>query len=177
MAHKPALLPLLCFAVLAGIFGMALLRGHNPAILPSALIGKPAPALELPAALKNGKGLTPDALKGSLVAVNIFASWCVTCAGEQPTLLQMKKDGVTVLGIAYKDSRENIAAWLQKHGNPFAAVGLDEQGRAAIDWGVYGVPETYFIDAEGIIRHKHIGALSMKDYIAKLKPLLEGMKK
>ncbi|MEZ0261149.1 MAG: DsbE family thiol:disulfide interchange protein [Alphaproteobacteria bacterium] len=177
MAHKAALMPLACFAVLAGVFAMALLREHNPAILPSALIGKPAPALELPAALKGSKGLTPEALTGGITAVNIFASWCVTCVGEQPTLMQMKKDGVTVLGIAYKDSRENIALWLQKHGNPFSAVGLDEKGRAAIDWGVYGVPETYFIDAEGIVRHKHIGALSMQDYTAKLKPLLEEMRK
>jgi len=177
MAHRPALLPLLCFAVLAGVFGMALMRGHNPAVLPSALIGKTAPVLELPAALKDGKGLTPEDLKGSVVAVNIFASWCVTCAGEQPTLLQMKKDGITVLGIAYKDSPANIAAWLEKHGNPFEAVGLDEQGRAAIDWGVYGVPETYFIDATGIIRHKHVGALSMESYTNTLKPMLEEMKK
>lgn len=177
MAHKPALLPLFCFALLAGVFALALMRGHNPAILPSALIGKPAPALELPAALKDGKGLSADALKGSLVAVNIFASWCVTCAGEQKTLLQMKEDGISVLGIAYKDSRENIAAWLQKHGNPFEAIGLDEKGRAAIDWGVYGVPETYFIDRQGIIRHKHVGALSMNDYTTTLKPLLEEMKK
>lgn len=177
MAHKPALLPLLCFVALAGVFGLALSRGHNPAILPSALVGKAAPALELPAALKGGKGLTAQALQGRVTAVNIFASWCVTCAGEQPALLQMKEDGIAVLGIAYKDNRENIAAWLQKHGNPFDAVGLDEQGRTAIDWGVYGVPETYFIDTAGIVRHKHIGALSMADYREKLKPLLEEMKK
>jgi cytochrome c biogenesis protein CcmG/thiol:disulfide interchange protein DsbE len=111
------------------------------------------------------------------VAVNIFASWCVTCAGEQPTLLQMKKDGIAVVGIAYKDSSEKISAWLEKHGNPFSAIGLDEKGRAAIDWGVYGVPETYFIDRSGIIRHKHVGALSMAHYTATLKPMLEEMKK
>lgn len=176
MAHKPALLPLLCFGVMAAVFAAALMRGHNPAVLPSAMIGKPAPALELPAALKDGKGLTAETLKGP-AAVNIFASWCVTCAGEQATLLQMKEDGIAVIGIAYKDSPRNIAAWLGKHGNPFSAIGLDEKGRAAIDWGVYGVPETYFIDRQGIIRHKHVGALSMAHYTETLSPMLEEMKK
>lgn len=176
MKNKPALLPLLCFAALAAVFALALLKGRDPGILPSALVGKPAPALGRLAGGKNMEQAIAK-MKDAPVAVNIFASWCVTCAGEQETLLQMQKDGVTVLGIGYKDSAANIEAWLQKHGNPFAAVGLDEQGRTAIDWGVYGVPETYFIGKDGIIRHKHVGALSMEEYAATIKPLLEEMKK
>jgi cytochrome c biogenesis protein CcmG/thiol:disulfide interchange protein DsbE len=176
MKNKPALVPLLGFALLAVLFAVALLKGHDPAILPSALIGKQAPSLDGLPGSEKVKELRAAA-KDAPLAVNIFASWCVTCASEQGTLLQMQKDGVTVVGIGYKDSARNIEAWLEKHGNPFVAVVLDEQGRAAIDWGVYGVPETYFIATDGTIRYKHVGAMSMEDYEKTLKPVLEGMKK
>lgn len=159
-----ALLPLILFAGLIAVFYSQLMSGEDASLVPSALIGKPAPGFELPAIAgltKDGKpvpGLATADLKGHLTLVNVWASWCVPCRDEQPQLMQLAKDGrFRLVGINYKDKPENARRFLETLGNPFAAVGADRAGTVGIDWGVYGVPETYLVSADGTILYKHVG--------------------
>ncbi|KQS87703.1 MULTISPECIES: DsbE family thiol:disulfide interchange protein [unclassified Rhizobium] len=168
-----AALPLVIFAALAAIFWSQLGSGRNITEIPSALIGTKAPALAMPAlegATFNGAAmpaLTDAAIKGKLTLVNVWASWCVPCREENPVILQLSKDPrLTVVGINYKDKTENALRFLGELGNPFAAIGVDPRGKAAIDWGVYGIPESYLVDASGTIVYKRVGpfdARSLKD--------------
>jgi cytochrome c biogenesis protein CcmG, thiol:disulfide interchange protein DsbE len=172
------LVPLIVFAVLAVLFLVRLFAG-DPSRVPSALIGKPVPAFALeplPGLTEGGQpvpGLSDADLKGRVTVVNVWASWCAPCRQEHPALIDLAKDpSVRVVGINYKDNPENARRFLGSLGNPFAAVGVDPSGRAAIDWGVYGVPETFVIGPNGTIRHKHIGPLTpatMPGFLAKLK--------
>jgi cytochrome c biogenesis protein CcmG/thiol:disulfide interchange protein DsbE len=161
-----SLLPLLVFATLAALFLIRLYAG-DPSKVPSALIGRPAPAF----ALAPLSGLTRDGaavpglsggdLKDRVTVVNVWASWCAPCRQEHPLLMDLAKNpAVRVVGVNYKDNPENARRFLGALGNPFAAVGVDPSGRAAIDWGVYGVPETFVVGPDGAIRHKHIGPLT-----------------
>ncbi len=157
-----ALLPLVLFAALSGVFLMQLMSGRDTQTLPSALIGQPAPKTSLPPilALESMPGIAPDDLKGKVTVLNIFASWCGPCRDEHPVLMELAKDGrFQLIGVNYKDKPENAAAFLNELGNPFAKIGSDVSGRAGIDWGVYGVPETYVIGPDGVIRYKHVGPL------------------
>lgn len=163
-------LPIIIFIALLALFSIPLLKGKDPSIVSSPLIGKPAPALAI-------KGLSDGDLKGEVSIMNFFASWCVSCRAEQATFDRMAKDGITIYGINYKDTPEKLKAWLSAFGNPYKKIGDDKDGRTAIDWGVYGVPETYVVDANGIIRYKHIGPVTERDYETVFKPLLEGIKK
>lgn len=168
-------LPIAFFALLAGIFAYALLFGGSPETLPSVLIGKPAPALSLPGLDGSQAGLSSDVVfgKGKPVVLNVFASWCAPCEIEHPLLMQLSaRPDVTVVGIAYKDKPANTRAFLARLGNPFDAIGSDATGRAVIDWGVYGVPETYVIDAEGKIAYKHVGPLDEVVLADEILPLL-----
>ena len=157
-------LPLVIFAALAAMF---LLRiGGDPSRLPSALIGKPAPTLTLPpleGLAESGKavpGLDPSLFNERVTVVNVWASWCVPCRDEHPFLVKLAEDKrLTLAGINYKDAPENARRFLGRFGNPFAAVGVDDGGRAAIEWGVYGVPETFIVGRDGTIRYKHIGPI------------------
>ena len=159
------LLPGLIFAALALLFLVRLFSG-DPSRIPSALIGRPVPTFQL-AALDglqaNGRpvpGLAAADLKGRITVVNVWASWCAPCRQEHPALMELAKDGtLRVVGINYKDNPENARRFLGALGNPFAAVGVDPNGRTAIDWGVYGVPETFIVGADGTIRYKHVGPL------------------
>lgn len=160
------LLPVLVFAALALLFLVRLYAG-DPARLPSALIGRPAPAFvlaPLPGLVRGGEavpGLSDADLKGRVTLVNIWASWCAPCRQEHPLLMGLAKDpSIRLVGIDYKDDPENARRFLGALGNPFAAVGADISGRTGIDWGVYGVPETFVIGPDGTIRHKHIGPLT-----------------
>jgi cytochrome c biogenesis protein CcmG/thiol:disulfide interchange protein DsbE len=161
------LLPVLIFAGLAALFLLRLFSG-DPSRVPSALIGRPVPAFALaplPGLVSGGKpvpGLADADLKGGPVTVvNIWASWCAPCRQEHPLLMDLAKDpSVRVVGVNYKDNPENARRFLGQLGNPYAAVGVDPSGRAAIDWGVYGVPETFIVGPDGTIRHKHIGPLT-----------------
>ncbi|NBN65494.1 DsbE family thiol:disulfide interchange protein [Microvirga tunisiensis] len=175
-----ALLPLLIFAALAGLFLFQLVLGRDPATLPSALLDKPAPEM----ALAPVEGLTRDGqpvpgfsgadLKGGVTVVNVFASWCVPCRQEHPLLEELGKDErVRLIGINYKDKPENARRFLGSLGNPYDRIGADDTGRAAIEWGVYGVPETYILDSAGIIRFKYIGPLSPESYRDVFLPQLE----
>lgn len=155
--------PLLAFALLVALFATPLLRGYDPSALPSALRGKPAPDFVLQAAVSGRPGFSTAELKGKLSIVNVFASWCVTCAAEQEFLTdKTEKTGLPLYGIAYKDKREDTEAWLERHGNPFTAIGADADGRVAIDWGVYGVPETYLVGPSGVVLARHAGPMTEK---------------
>jgi cytochrome c biogenesis protein CcmG/thiol:disulfide interchange protein DsbE len=160
------LLPALIFLALAILFLVQLFAG-DPSRVPSALIGRPVPAFSLaplPGLQADGApvpGLSDADLKGRTTVVNVWASWCAPCRLEHPLLVELAKDpSIRVVGINYKDNPENARRFLGALGNPFAAVGVDPKGRTAIDWGVYGVPETFVIGPDGRIRHKHIGPLT-----------------
>jgi cytochrome c biogenesis protein CcmG, thiol:disulfide interchange protein DsbE len=161
-------LPLVLFALLAGIFLVRLFAGDASRI-PSALIGKPAPTFDLPAldGLKDVPGLaTADLRKGHVSLVNVFASWCSPCRQEHPVLMSLSRDeklkglGVELYGLSYKDETTNALNFLDEHGNPFQRVGVDPAGRTAIDFGVYGVPETFVVTGDGVIAYKFIGPLT-----------------
>lgn len=173
------LLPLVAFAALAALFFFRLGSG-DPARLPSALIGKPVPATTLPALeglTENGKpipGLSPDLLKGKVSVVNVWASWCVPCHDEAPLLDRLAKDKrFQIVGINYKDATENARRFLGRYGNPFSAVGADANGRASIEWGVYGVPETFIVGRDGRIAYKLIGPITADNYNAVLMAEIE----
>jgi len=169
------LLPLALFMVLAVYFWAGLSPDHDPSLLPSAMIGKPTPAFNL-ATLDNSGALTADGMKGQLVLVNFFASWCVPCREEHATLMDFaRNNSVPLYGIAYKDKPADSAQFLASLGNPYKSVGLDQDGRTGIDFGVYGVPETYVIDKQGIIRWRHVGPLDADAISRELNPLLQSL--
>jgi cytochrome c biogenesis protein CcmG/thiol:disulfide interchange protein DsbE len=134
------------------------------------MIGRPVPAFTLAPAAKGQKGFSDKDLRGHMSVINVFASWCLSCQTEQDVLA---KSGVAVYGMNYKDKPEKLAPWLKKYGDPYKAIGADPEGRTAINWGVYGVPETFIVDADGIIRDKHVGAITDED----LEKLLEKIKR
>jgi cytochrome c biogenesis protein CcmG, thiol:disulfide interchange protein DsbE len=153
--------------------GLAVGLTRDPSTLPSALIDKPVPMFELPPlAGRDGPGFSSADLGGRASLVNVFASWCVPCRVEHPLLMALADDGVPIYGINYKDPAEQANGWLAELGDPYSAIGADAQGRVAIDWGVYGVPETFVVDAEGRIRHRHVGPLQPRDVEETIKPLL-----
>lgn len=175
-----ALLPLLIFAGLAAIFWSQLDSGRSISEIPSALIGTKAPLLDMPplegATFKGAPmpPLTDAAIKGKLTLVNVWASWCVPCREENPIILELAKDArLTVVGINYKDQTGNALRFLGELGNPFAAVGVDPRGRAAIDWGVYGIPESYLVDASGTIVYKRVGPFDERSLKEGLYPAIE----
>ncbi|MFO1253560.1 MAG: DsbE family thiol:disulfide interchange protein [Inhella sp.] len=168
-----ALLPLLAFGLLA----LLLARGLqlNPREIPSPLIDKPAPAFEL-AALHEGKpALTSAALQGRVTLLNVWASWCTPCQQEHPLLVDFAKrqPGVQLVGLNYKDQREAAQTWLRRLGDPYHAIGFDERGQLGIEFGVYGVPETFVIDRQGRIRFKHVGPLTAELMRERIEPLLK----
>ncbi len=166
------LLPLAAFIALAGYFAWALRSDRDPHELPSALIDKPAPEFDL-ASLLGGDNVASSSLRGQVVVVNFFASWCVPCRLEHPVLMRLaNQEKVAITGIAYKDKPEAAQKLLNDSGNPYRRVGLDLSGRTGIDFGVYGVPETYVIDKTGRIRKKFVGPLSPEAVDRDLLPLL-----
>ena len=169
------ILPLVTFVVLAGIFFLRLRSGVDPAAIPSALIGKPAPAFALPAMpglSANGApvpGLARSDLLGGVTVVNFWASWCAPCQIVHPQLMRVAREpGVRLVGIDYKDTPENGRRFLTRNGVPFQAVGMDVEGRAGIDFGVYGVPETFIIGPDGTIRDKLVGIVTPENYASVL---------
>ncbi|MGE0223252.1 MAG: DsbE family thiol:disulfide interchange protein [Acetobacteraceae bacterium] len=171
------LLPAAVFLVLALYFALALRPGHDPHILPSALIDKEAPAFDLQG-LAGTAPLTRDGLLGKPVVINFFASWCAPCRIEHPLLMRLaKQENVPVYGIAYKDKPEDTARFLAQFGDPYRAVGLDLNGRTGLDFGAYGVPETYVLDAQGHIRKRFVGPLSIQAVEQELLPLLRQLAK
>ncbi len=169
------LVPIPAFVVIAIMFAWGLTR--DPKELPSALIGKPVPQFSLPPVKGRTLGLSTDNLHGEVSIVNVFASWCVECRPEHPLIMRLKLQGiVTIHGLNYKDRPDDAARWLNSLGDPYTRTGADISGRVGIDWGVYGVPETFVISNDGRIVYKHIGPLSAEALEQKLIPLIETLK-
>jgi cytochrome c biogenesis protein CcmG/thiol:disulfide interchange protein DsbE len=173
------LLPLAVFLAIAALFLFRLGAG-DPSKLPSVLIGRPVPDTPLPAVeglVRDGKpvpGIANADFKGAVSLVNVWASWCVPCHDEAPLLMQLADDKrIRILGINYKDQPDNARRFVGRYGNPFAAVGADQNGRVSIDWGVYGVPETFLIGRDGRIAYKLVGPISPENLAATLKPQIE----
>jgi len=172
-------LPLVLFAGLAALFWFRL-GDRDPSRIPSALLGRPAPATVLPPVeglVNNGAavpGLDPGAFKGKVSVVNVFASWCVPCHDEAPLLTAMARDTrFQVVGINYKDAPDNARRFLGRYGNPFSIVGADGNGRAGIEWGVYGVPESFIVGRDGKIAYKLVGPVTPENIETVLKPEIE----
>ena len=172
MAKKLAfVLPLALFAVVVAAFALGL--GRDPHLLPSALIDRPAPDFALPGLYDGSPGLTRRDLGGRVTLVNFFASWCVPCREEQGELMVLaRQPGVTVDGIVYKDKPEDARRFLAGLGNPYRRLGVDRDGRTAIDFGVYGVPETYVVDPAGRIRYRQVGPLTAADIERTILPMI-----
>ncbi len=170
-------LPLVLFAVLAAYFYAGLQR--DPSEIPSALIDRPVPAFELPPVAGVAKpGLSAKTLTGEVSLVNVFASWCPPCRVEHPLLVRLSREGdVPIYGLNYKDKAEDARRWLAELGNPYRAIGWDFENRVAIDFGVYGAPETFVIDRKGTIRYRHVGAITPDVLERTLMPLVEKLRR
>ncbi len=173
------LLPLAVFLALAALFFFRLGNG-DPSRIPSALIGRDAPAIDLPplaGLTRDGQpvpGVNNASFKGAVTIVNVWASWCAPCHAEAPFIEQLAKDPrIKLVGINYKDSAENARRFLNRYNNPFAANGVDANGRTAIDWGVYGVPETFLIGRDGRIAYKLVGPITAENLVRELTPEIE----
>ncbi len=151
------LLPFLLFIALAGVLFFAL--GKDPKLLPAAKLGKPFPEFELPSLHEPERILSKTQLTGEVVLVNIWATWCVSCLVEHPMLTKLAQQGVVIHGLNYKDVRPAAITFLENHGNPYDQIIFDESGDLGLDLGVYGAPETYFLDKSGLIRYRHVGVI------------------
>jgi len=165
------LLPLGIFVALVLLLGVGL--SLNPREVPSPLIGKPAPRFQLPQLHDPTKSFSPDEMRGKVWVLNVWASWCVGCRDEHPILADFAKTGlVPMFGLNYKDQRSDAIAWLKRYGDPYQVSLVDTDGRVGIDYGVYGVPETYVIDKQGVIRYKRIGPVTPQILEDKMIPLI-----
>ena len=169
--RSSAFVPVAVFVVLVVLFGIGLTM--NPRIIPSPLIGKPVPEFSLPPVKGRTLGLSSADLKSEPSLVNVFASWCTACREEHPLLMGLKEKGVVPIhGLNYKDRPEDAERWLNELGDSYTRTGADIDGRVAIEWGVYGVPETFVVDRDGRIAYKHIGALNERVLQEKILPLI-----
>ena len=173
-------LPVAMFFGLAIMFAFALFSG-DPSKLPSALIGRPAPAVDFAALQglqRNGQPVpgiaAKDLANGKVHLVNFWASWCVPCVQEHPMLIELaKRTGISILGVNYKDATGDARRFIGRHGNPYSAVGVDPNGRGAIEWGVYGMPESFLVGGDGRILYKHVGPISPASLTEKVIPAIE----
>lgn len=174
--------PSLKYFLPLGIFiGIALFLfiglGMDPRLVPSPLIGKPAPEFSLPTLEDPQKTLRVQDLRGKVALLNVWATWCVSCRAEHPVLMALAKQGeVDIYGLNYKDTRPEAVQWLQFYGNPYVSNAFDADGRAGIDWGVYGTPETFVIDTKGVVRYKHVGPLDEAVLQQRILPLIRDLK-
>ncbi len=168
---RKGLLPLLLFGVLVAFLAIGLTL--KPREVPSPLIDKPLPAFELPQLAAPAQTFTPEAMRGKVWLLNVWASWCVACRIEHPVLIDLARSGsVLMYGLNYKDQRDNAIEWLARHGNPYLESISDTEGLVGIDLGVYGVPETFIIDGSGVIRYKHIGPVTEQALQETILPLM-----
>src|SRR5688572_4099545 len=166
-------IPLAAFAVLVVVFAVALKRAPEKSTVPSALLGKPAPEFTLPDLLRPGTQVSSASFKGRWVLINVWGTWCPECYTEHPVLLDIAREGkVALIGLNYKDDDVKAAMWLNELGNPYTAVAVDKLGDTAIDYGVYGAPESFLINPQGIIVDKVVGALSAARWREKMLPLI-----
>ncbi len=165
------LIPLVIFVALSGVLFVGLFG--DPSDVPSPFIDKPAPEFELPRLYQPDQTMSRDEMLGKVWLLNVWASWCVSCRQEHPVFMQLARSGLVPLyGLNYKDEREAATTWLEDFGNPYVASGYDVKGRVAIDYGVYGVPETFVIDKQGVIRHKHTGPVTYEALEKEILPLV-----
>ena len=176
MTINRALLPLIVFIVLVVFLGIGLTK--DPRKLPSTFIGKSAPAFTLPQLHKSNKTFSPKDMLGKVWVLNVWASWCVSCRAEHHVLNAMvKSNQVNLIGLNYKDAVSDARSWLARYGDPYQLSVSDVEGLTGIDWGVYGVPETFVIDRKGIVRLKHTGPVTNKDIRDEIIPLLKQLEK
>jgi cytochrome c biogenesis protein CcmG/thiol:disulfide interchange protein DsbE len=168
------LIPLVLFVIL--VIFLAIGLGRDPHEVPSPLIGKAAPTFQLPQLKDPGKSFSAQEMRGKVWLLNVWASWCVSCREEHPLLLEYARSAaVPIYGLNYKDKREDALDWLEQLGDPYVLSAADEDGRVAIDYGVYGAPETYLIDREGVIRFKQVGAVTPEVWERKILPLVKDL--
>jgi cytochrome c biogenesis protein CcmG, thiol:disulfide interchange protein DsbE len=170
------LLPLIAFIALAVLLfiGVQMNSGKDNSAIPSPLIGKPAPAFSLPVLNQENKTINANDLKGQPYLLNVWGSWCPACQIEHPVITALAKSGkLRVIGYNYKDEAEAANQWLQQFGNPYEFILFDQAGRAALDWGIYGAPETFLVDADGIVRWKHVGPITPEIIEQEILPILE----
>ncbi len=166
------LLPLGVFVGLVGLLYLGLY--NDPRKVPSPLIDKPAPAFQLPLVDKADASISGEVFMGKVSLFNVWASWCVACRAEHPFLMELARaKRLPIYGLNYKDTRSEAQRWLAQFGNPYSENAFDESGRVGIDWGVYGVPETFLVDHKGIIRYKQIGPLTREDWQSIILPMVE----
>lgn len=166
-------IPLGIFTVLAVLFYRGL--DIDPTEMPSALIDKPMPMFSLPDLLEGKALIDESALKGQVSLLNVWATWCVSCRAEHPYLMELAERGVRIVGVNYKDDAEAARAWLRDLHNPYALNISDPDGYLGLDLGVFGAPETYVVDAQGIIRYKHVGVVDERVWSTQLQPVIEGL--
>ena len=170
--------PLVFFIITAAYFALPIIKGKDPRILPSAMIEKNIPDLNLPPLLETKPGIDKQALIGEIQLVNFFSSWCGPCRTEHDFLMRIGKSNIVpIYGINYKDKQKAAKKWLLDLGDPYERIGRDVDGRTAIDWGVYGVPETYLIDKHGRIQYRHVGPLSESIFKEKISPVIKVLRK
>jgi cytochrome c biogenesis protein CcmG/thiol:disulfide interchange protein DsbE len=168
-------LPLAVFIAIAGLLAVGL--GLDPREVPSPLIGKPAPSFVLPRLDQPGSTIGTEELRGQVWLLNVWASWCVACRAEHSVITALANSGeVEIVGLNYKDTIPEARRWLKQFGDPYVVSAVDADGRVGIDYGVYGVPETFVVDQDGIIRHKHIGPVTTEDVNRDLLPLIRELK-
>lgn len=181
MRKALTIIPLVVFFILAAFFGerlFAVVRGEGPNLLPSMLINRPVPTFSLEAIPGRGRPLTSEDLRGQVSLLNVFGSWCLSCVVEHPFLMGIKKTGfVPIHAVDWRDDPTKGAEWLKRQGDPYDKVGLDPDSRVAIDLGVTGAPETFVIDAAGIIRYKHVGPITAAVWQRTLLPLIKELRK
>jgi cytochrome c biogenesis protein CcmG/thiol:disulfide interchange protein DsbE len=172
---KKYALPLIVFLVIAGFLAIGLRL--DPREVPSPFIGKPAPPFTLPQLHKPDATISPADMKGQVWLLNVWASWCTSCRAEHEVVTRVAATGeVPIIGLNYKDERDAALGWLRRLGDPYKASAVDAQGDVGIDWGVYGVPETFVIDQQGVVRHKHIGPITDKSVSETILPLVRKLK-
>lgn len=178
------IIPIVLFLAVVAYFFVAMRGGYDPSVLPSAMIGKPVPSFDLPgppappnyAGPPVKLGFSNRDMLGRVVVVNFFASWCIPCRVEHPVLMGLGPSAnVPVVGIAYKDKPGDAVGFLNEYGNPYVAIGMDESGRTGIDFGVYGVPETYIVDKHGVIRLRHVGPLTAESVAQEILPAVRAL--
>ncbi len=164
-------IPLVVFVLVAGFLyrGLAL----DPREVPSPLIGKPAPAFSLPTLANPDEQFSPDQMKGKVWLLNIWGTWCASCRIEHPLLVELaRREQVDIVGLNYKDDTAQAKVWLRDLGDPYVITAVDESGRIGIDWGFYGAPETFVVDADGVVRHKHVGPVTPQALQETILPLV-----
>lgn len=169
------ILPLAAFVLLAVVLAVGIRRSPEKSVITSVLIGRTAPEFNLPSLTDPNTKVSTTALRGKPYVLNVWGTWCVECRAEHQSLLELQKLGqVPIIGLNWKDDEAQALAWLSQLGNPYAQIAVDKEGRTAIDWGVYGAPESFLVDAKGIVVHKHVGVMTLEIWRKEFLPRLNG---